>query len=79
LHWLAGADASDHNIRAHKFYCFETKKLILSNEVQYDEHTFPYRTESVITQDKEDHLTNILLLVPSGATWVAYYKSLQPN
>jgi hypothetical protein len=53
--------------------------MILSNEVQYDEHTFPYRTESVFAQDKEDHLTNILLGVPSGATWVAYDKSLPPN
>ncbi len=24
--------ASDHNMSAHKFYCFETKKLIMSNE-----------------------------------------------
>jgi hypothetical protein len=25
--------ASDHNMSAHQFYCFETKKLILSNEI----------------------------------------------
>ncbi len=36
-------------------------------------------TESVIVQDKEDHLTNILPQVPSGDTWVAYDKSLWPN
>ncbi len=43
------------------------------------EHTFPHRTERIIAQDKEDHITNILLQVHAGATWVAYDTSLPPN
>ena len=64
---------------SYKFYVLETKKLMLSIEARFDELVFPYRTESIIMQDKEDHLTNILRRVPSGATWVAYDKSLPPN
>jgi hypothetical protein len=40
-----------HNMSAHKFYCFETNISMLSNEVWYDKHTFPYRTENVIAQN----------------------------
>jgi hypothetical protein len=71
--------ATDHNMSAYKFYMLDTNKLLLSNQGRFDETLFPFRTESIIAQDKEDHLTNILRRVPSGATWVAYDKTLPPN
>ncbi len=43
---------------------------------------FPFRTEKIIEQDKNDHLANILRRVSSGrsgATWLAYSKSFPAN
>jgi hypothetical protein len=71
--------ATDHNLSTYKFYILDTKKLLLSNQGLFDETLFPFRTESIIDQDKEEHPTNILRRVPSGATWVAYDKTLPPN
>jgi hypothetical protein len=71
--------ATDHSMSAYKFYILDTKKLLLSNQGRFEETLFPVRTESIIEQDKEDHLTIILRRVLSGATWVANDKTLQPN
>jgi hypothetical protein len=53
-----------------------TRKIVISNEVQFDELRFPYHKQAIIDQNKEDTQTNILSRVPSGATWVPYDKSL---
>jgi hypothetical protein len=71
--------ATGLNTSEYKFYILDTKKLLLSNQGRCDETLFPIRTESIIEQNKEDHLTNILWRVPLGATWVAYDKTLPQN
>ncbi len=68
--------ATDHNMSGYKLFIPWTLKIMVSNEVKFDELKFPYRKQSIIDQNKEDLQTNILSLVPSGATWVPYDKSL---
>ncbi len=65
--------ATDQNRSAYKFYVPETRKFLLLNQARYDKTFFSYSTAKIIEQDKNDHLTNILCQVQSGATLVAYY------
>jgi hypothetical protein len=41
-----------------------TWKIVISNEVLFDELRFPYSKQAIINQNKEDTQTNILSRVP---------------
>jgi hypothetical protein len=71
--------ATDHNISGYKLYIPSTRKVVISNQVLFDELNFPYQKQSVIDQNKADSRTNILSRIPSGATWVQYDKTLPSN
>ena len=64
--------ATEHNISGYKLYIPLSQKIVISNEVRFDELRFPYRKQAIIDQNNEDTQTNILSRVPSGATWVPY-------
>ena len=68
--------ATDLNTSGYKLFIPETGKTIVSNQVKFDERSFPYRKQKVLDQDKQDELTNILHRVPSSSNWVPYDKSL---
>jgi hypothetical protein len=51
--------ATDHNISGYKLYIPSTRKVMISNQVQFDELHFPYRKQSVINQNKTESRTNI--------------------
>jgi hypothetical protein len=68
--------ATEHNISGYKLYIPSSRKIVISNEVLFDELRFPYRKQAIIDQNNEDTQTNILSRVPSGAAWVQYDKSL---
>jgi hypothetical protein len=67
--------ATDHHMSGYKLFIPSTRKIMVSNEVKFDELKFPYRKQSIIDQNKEDTQINILSQVPSEATWVLYDKS----
>ncbi len=58
--------ATDHNINGYKLYIPLSLKIVISNEVRFDELRFPYRKQAIIDQNNEDTQTNILSRVPSG-------------
>jgi hypothetical protein len=60
----------------YKLYILSSRKIVISNEVRFDELRFPYSKQAIIDQNNADTQTNILSRVPSGATWVPYDKSL---
>jgi hypothetical protein len=64
--------ATDHNINRYKLYIPSTRKVMISDQVLFDELNFPYRKQSVIDQNRADSRTNILSRISSGATWVPY-------
>ena len=68
--------ATDHNMSAYKFFIPEGRKLMLCNQARFDELLFPFRKQSIIEQDKDDHRTNILTRDAAGSKWVPYDKSL---
>ena len=40
--------ATDHNISGYKLYILSTRKIVISNQVRFDELRFPYRKQAVI-------------------------------
>ena len=71
--------ATDLSTSGYKLFIPETGKILVSNQVKFDERFFPYRKQKVLDQDKQDEITNILHRVPSTSTWIPYDKSLPPN
>ena len=66
----------DHNISENKLYILSMRKIVISNQVQFNELRFPYSMQAKIDQNKDYCLNNILSRVPLGAAWVPYDISL---
>ena len=71
--------ATDHNTSAYKFWITEERKRMTCNQGEFDELLFPDSKQEIIDQDKEDHLTNILIHAPRGSKWVPYDKTTPSN
>ena len=56
------------------FWIPEDKEIKASNQVNFDEHEFPYRKRKMVEQHLSDNSTDILFQQASNVTWVPYNK-----
>ena len=67
--------ASDSNTSGYVIYIPSVQKSYISNQVRFDESSYPYRKQDMVDKHIQDSLTNILK-VSSSVTWEPYDKNL---
>ena len=67
--------ASDSNTSGWQLYDPANGKMIISNQVRFDERSFPYRKPEMLDRHAQDSLVDIFTYESKGATWEAYDKS----
>ncbi len=53
--------ATDFNISGYKLYIEETGKILISNQVKFDENLYPYRNRDMVSQHLHDITIKSLL------------------
>ncbi len=56
------------------FWVQEDKKIMITNQVRFDEHEIPFRKRKMVEQHLSDNSTDILFQQASNVRWVPYNK-----
>ncbi len=75
---MMGIDAINlgfaRNTNAYVLYIPERKTLMISNQVQFNEHEFPFRKQKLVEQFLSDNSTDTQFKSASDVKWVVYNK-----
>jgi hypothetical protein len=62
------------NMSALAFWVQEDKKIMTTNQVQFNEHEFPFRKRKMVEQHLSDNSTDMLFQQAFDVIWLPYNK-----